>query len=151
MKPLSKILSVNLIFFIAMAYIESAIVVYLREIYYPHGFNFPIKLIQNHIAFIEIGREVSTIVILWFSTMLVYGKFKERFALFLFNFGVWDIFYYVWLRIFLDWPSGWFEWDILFLIPLPWTSPWPAPVLVSIGFIITAYLVLKHPQKFAPK
>jgi hypothetical protein len=36
-----------LIFSIALAFIESAVVVYLREIYYPDGFSFPLELIDN--------------------------------------------------------------------------------------------------------
>jgi len=151
MKLIPKTLFIYLILFASLAYIESAIVVYLREIYYPHGFHFPIIIIQNHIAIIEIGREAITIIILWFSTMLAAEKFKERFALFLFNFGIWDIFYYIWLKVFINWPLEWLEWDVLFLIPLPWVSPWFAPVIVSIGFIISAFLVLKYPEKFAER
>ena len=151
MKSLSKTLFIYLICFVSLAYIESAIVVYLREIYYPNGFHFPIKIIQNYIAFIEIGREAVTIIILWFSAMLVADKFKERFALFIYNFGLWDIFYYFWLKVFIDWPSEWLEWDVLFLIPIPWIAPWLAPVLVSIIFIYSAFLVLKFPHKFPDK
>jgi len=149
MKSLNNKMFAFVILFISLAYIESAVVVYLREIYYPQGFRFPIKIIQNNIAWIEIGREAATIIILWFSAVLAADKFKQRFAYFLFNFGLWDIFYYFWLKVFLNWPAEWLEWDVLFLIPLPWISPWEAPVLVSIGFIFCAYLVLKYPHRFA--
>ena len=151
MKSLHKTLFIFIVLFISLAYIESAVVVYLREIYYPQGFRFPIKIIQNHIAIIEIGREAATIIILWFTAHLAADKFKQRFAFFLFNFGLWDIFYYFWLKVFLNWPSEWLEWDVLFLIPLPWISPWEAPVIVSIGFIISAYIVLKYPDRFAER
>lgn len=151
MKLISKTLFIYLICFLSLAYIESAIVVYLRELYYPDGFHFPIKIIPNHIAFIEIGREAFTIIILWFSAMLVAEKFKERFALFIYNFGLWDIFYYFWLKVLINWPSEWLEWDVLFLIPLPWIAPWSAPVLVSILFIFSAILVLKYPERFYDK
>ena len=148
MKSLNKALFIYFILFVSLAYIESAIVVYLRETYYPNGFHFPITIIENRIAFIEIGREAFTIIILWFSTVLAADKFKEQFALFLYNFGLWDIFYYVWLKVFINWPSEWLEWDVLFLIPIPWVSPWEAPVIVSFCFIIAAYLVLKYPDRF---
>lgn len=151
MKLVYKTLLIFFILFVSLAYIESAVVVYLREIYYPNGFHFPINIIHNHIAVIEIGREAFTIIILWFSTVIAAQQFKERFALFLFNFGLWDIFYYIWLKLFINWPSEWLEWDVLFLIPLPWVSPWLAPVIVSIGFMISAYLVLKYPEKFAKR
>ncbi|MGP8328772.1 MAG: hypothetical protein ACT6FF_00425 [Methanosarcinaceae archaeon] len=35
----------------------------------------------------------------------------------------------------MNWPAGLFDWDILFLIPLPWVGPVWAPVLVSISMI----------------
>jgi hypothetical protein len=151
MKSLNKTLFIFFILFISLAYIESTIVVYLREIYYPNGFHFPIKIIENRIAFIEIGREAFTIIILWFSAMLTADKFKKRFAFFLYNFGLWDIFYYLWLKVLIDWPAGWLEWDILFLIPLPWIAPWLAPVLISIGFIVCSYILLKRSDRFKNK
>ncbi len=150
-KSIFKILLIYLIFGIAMAYLESAIVVYLRLIYYPHGFQFPIFQIPAKIVFIEVGREAATIIMLWAITRMYSKKFKEQFALFLYSFGVWDIFYYIWLKAFIGWPAGMLEWDILFLIPLPWTSPWPAPVFASLGFIVTAVIVLMYPARFPEK
>ena len=50
MKLSTKIFAV-LIFSIAMAYLESAIVVYLRLLYYPEGFFFPIKIIPDEIFY----------------------------------------------------------------------------------------------------
>jgi hypothetical protein len=45
---------------------------------------------------------------------------------------VWDIFYYVWLKVLLDWPASLLTPDILFLIPLPWWGPVIAPVLIAL-------------------
>ena len=120
---------------IAMGLAEAAIVIYLRELFYPEGFCFPIKLIPAKIAIVEISREAATVIMLlsvgWFS-----GKrFLTRFAGFIMAFAIWDIFYYVFLKIALDWPATLLDWDILFLIPLPWIGPVLAPVLVSIAFI----------------
>ena len=61
---------------------------------------------------------------------------------FLFIFGVWDIFYYVWLKTLLNWPQNLFTWDILFLIPVTWVAPVLAPALVSIVMIIMAISIL---------
>ena len=140
-----------LIFGIAMAYLESAIVVYLRQHYYPNGFYFPIKIIPINIFVIETGREAATLVMLWFAAQMSSKPFKEKFALFIFTFGVWDIFYYIWLKIFLNWPEGMFDWDILFLIPVPWVAPWLVPVIVSLGLILAAVLILYYPQRFERK
>lgn len=139
------------VFATAMAYLESAVVVYLREIYYPDGFQFPLMIIGDRIAVIEIGREAATVVMLWFITRMASEKFKEQLALFLFSFGIWDIFYYIWLKLFIAWPAAWLEWDVLFLIPIPWVGPWLAPFLVSIGFILSAIMILKFEDRFEEK
>ena len=141
MKLSTKIFAV-LIFSIAMAYLESAIVVYLRLLYYPEGFIFPIKMIPDEIFLIEIGRELATIVMLASIGFLSGKKFVERFSFFLFAFGVWDIFYYVWLKIFINWPSSFLTDDLLFLIPVPWISPVLAPIVISIIFIIISLIQL---------
>lgn len=145
------IILLYLVFGIAMAYLESAIVVYLRLLYYPDGFYFPMKTIPLTVAFIEVGREAATLVMLWFAAQMSRRQFKEKFALFIFTFGVWDIFYYAWLKIFLNWPKGMFDWDILFLIPVPWAAPWLAPALFSAGLIFAAILILYYPQRFDTK
>jgi len=120
---------------IAMAYLESAVVVYLRAIYYPAGFTFPIVIIPPAMAGIEIGREAATLIMLAGVAALAGGDRWERFLFFCITFGVWDIFYYVWLKVFLGWPESLQTWDILFLIPVPWVGPVLAPVIVSVGLI----------------
>lgn len=132
---LSRVLTV-LAFAAAMGYLEAAVVVYLRALYYPEGFSFPLKLIPAGTAVIEIGREASTIVILFAVAMLAGKRFWERFGYFIILFGVWDIFYYAWPKVAIGWPAGMFDNDILFLIPLPWIGPVIAPVLIS--FLMTA-------------
>lgn len=130
------------LFSIAMAYLESAVVVYLREIYYPDGFHFPLQPIPSFIFFTEIAREVATIIMLWAISKLIASNKREWFAFFAFNFGVWDIWYYIWLKILLNWPESLLTWDILFLIPLPWVAPVLAPILVSIALITTSLIIL---------
>ncbi|MCK5032030.1 MAG: hypothetical protein KAS18_00315 [Calditrichia bacterium] len=131
-----------------MAYLESAVVVYLREIYYPHGFSFPLQEITPFIYFIEIGREISTIIMLFIFSYFMSNNKRELFAFFSYNFGVWDIWYYLWLKIMLDWPESFFTWDILFLIPIPWVAPVIAPILVSISLILAALIILNVEHKY---
>ena len=107
------------VFAIAMAYLESAVVVYLRLIYYPNGFDFPLVVIPMREALIELGREGATVVMLVAVGRLGTRGFWSGFAGFMFIFGVWDIFYYVWLKVFLNWPPSLATWDILFLLPVP--------------------------------
>jgi hypothetical protein len=62
-------------------------------------------------------------------------------------FGVWDIFFYIWLKAALDWPATILDWDILFLIPLPWIGPVLAPVLISAMMIASGLLILRHERR----
>ncbi len=129
-------------FAIAFGFLEAIVVVYLRELYYPGGFSFPMKLIPHKIYFIEITREVTTIIMLTSAGILAGKTRMQKFAYFLIAFALWDIFYYIALKLFLDWPASFLTWDILFLIPLPWLGPVLSPVLCSLGMLIYAYLIL---------
>lgn len=149
MKIRSKIVFL-IIFGIAMGFLEAAVVVYLRQLYYPGGFAFPLKLMAWEGLPIEYLREISTIVML-FSIGIVAGKnFYERFAYFLFCFGIWDIFYYFWLKVLLNWPPSLLTWDILFLIPVVWVGPVSAPLICAITMIMIAGCILFFQQKGYP-
>ncbi len=131
-------------FAIAMAYLEAVVVVYLRELLYPEGFCFPLIPIPIRLLLAELGREAATIVMLGAVAFLAGVRRWERFALFIVIFGIWDIFYYVWLKALLDWPASLLEWDILFLIPLTWIGPVIAPVLISVLMIIAGFVILRR-------
>jgi hypothetical protein len=130
------------IFSIAMAYLESAVVVYLRTIMYPGGFDFPLEPMQPGIAVTEIFREAATLIMLLGAGYLGGRYFTQRFAWFIYCFAVWDIFYYVFLKILLDWPASLMTWDILFLIPTTWTGPVISPVIVSLTMILLALVII---------
>ncbi len=131
------------VFGISMAFVESAVVVYLRAIYYPDGFSFPLELVIDKIIGIEIVREAATIFMLLSVAAFAGKKFWERFAYFMFCFGIWDIFYYVWLKMLIDWPLSILEWDVLFLIPLPWIGPVVAPVTLSVFMLVSSVLIIR--------
>lgn len=132
---------------VSMAFVESAVVIYLRELYYPAGFDFPMVSMPVRIAVTEILREVATLIMLLAMGFLAGKNARQRFAWFIYSFAVWDIFYYVYLKLILNWPSSWFTWDILFLVPVVWTGPVLAPVLVSFTMIILAFAILYIDQK----
>ena len=67
---------------------------------------------------------------------------KKKISYFILAFGIWDILYYFWLYIFIQWPKSLFEWDILFLIPLPWWGPVITPILISILLIVISHLII---------
>ena len=134
-------------FAIGMAFVESSVVVYMRELYYPAGFDFPLRVIDNHIAITEILREAATLVMLLGVAVLASKKRAEIAAWFIYAFAIWDIFYYVFLKIILNWPASLLTWDILFLIPLIWTGPVAAPLINSITMIILALVILRFSRK----
>lgn len=135
------------IFAISMAFFESAIVVYLRQIAYPDGFSFPLKPLDHTLAITEVWRELFSMVMLLSVAFLISKNKMERFAWFIYNFAVWDIFYYVFLKLMLGWPASFFTMDILFLIPVAWTGPVIAPILLSLLMLILAIAILN----FSPR
>jgi hypothetical protein len=120
------------IYALAMAWVEAAVVYYLRSLIdriepyqptpLPHAGGFGLA---------EFVREVATLVMLLTVGMLAGKNWRERFGYSALAFGVWDIFYYVFLKAICDWPHSMFDWDILFLVPLPWWGPVLAPVLIA--------------------
>jgi len=129
------------LFAVGMAYVEAACVVYLWEILYPEGFKFPLLLVvekqYESLVGVELGREFATLVML-VGCAIAAGRTKvQRIASFLFLFGAWDVFYYLWLRVITElthfpvFPASLGAWDILFLIPVPWTGPVCAPMIVA--------------------
>jgi hypothetical protein len=130
------------IFGAAFAFVEASVVVYLRALYYPEGFSFPLKMLDRSILSVELAREAATIVML-IAVGLLAGRHRwEKFSYFMIAFGVWDIFYYVWLYVALGWPASLLDRDILFLIPLPWIGPVIAPVLISLLMIASGSTVV---------
>ncbi len=130
------------LFAIAMAMVEATVVVYLRTLYAPLTFHFSLKDFPQAILRIETGREFATLIMLFSVAVLTERRIEERFAVFSFLMGIWDIFYYVWLKVLTGWPASLLDWDILFLIPVPWASPVLAPVLVSLALIAGAVFIL---------
>lgn len=150
MRPVYKTIIWLTFFSIAMGYLETSVVVYLRKIYYPEGFSFPLIPVSNDIAVTEFWREFATIVMLVGIGILTGKNSIQRFVFFLYSFAVWDIFYYVFLKVLLDWPASLFTWDILFLIPVPWVGPVIAPCIVSLSMIVLTFVVIHFQEKGIP-
>ena len=147
MRTTKKIIIWVCLFAIAMGFMESAVVIYLRELYYKTGFNFPLKSISPFIAKVEFFREIATIIILTGCGFLAGKNNLQRFAYFILAFAIWDIFYYVFLYVCLGWPQSLNTWDILFLIPIPWVGPVWAPCLLSLLMIIGSLFVVFQVEK----
>lgn len=131
------------VFGIAFGYLEGAVVVYLRALYYPEGFGFPLALPAAGILAVELGRELATLFMLLGTAMVAGRSPWERFGAFAFLFGVWDLVFYAMLRVVLGWPSSLLTWDVLFLIPLVWTGPVLSAVLVAGSLVAAGFLIMR--------
>jgi hypothetical protein len=131
-------------FALAMALVEAAVVVHLRHLYYPADPQalFPLVPLTSADLGLEMARELATVVMIGAVAVFAERGWARRFAAFVFVFGLWDLGYYAWLKIFLDWPRQWLEWDVLFLLPWPWFGPWLAPALVALVFALWGGVVL---------
>jgi len=127
------------VFALAMAYLESAVVVYLREaLGVGTGDVFPIDLeseLSGRLGWIEIGREAATLLMIGGIGWMAGRTGLERLAWAAVVFGIWDIGYYAWLWVFSGWPESLLTWDLLFLIPAPWAGPVWAPMAVSLALV----------------
>jgi hypothetical protein len=131
------------IFSIAMAWVESAVVLDLRVLvgrlqpYQPNPLPHFVGLSQA-----EIIREAATLVMLLAVGWLAGARPRTRFAYSAFAFGMWDIFYYLFLIPLTGWPQSLLNWDILFLLPVPWWGPVIAPIAISFLMITGGMLVI---------
>jgi hypothetical protein len=160
--PWKRTVLALLLFGTAFGYLEAAVVTYLRSLHEPARQRFypgrpPADLFplltldqlhgsgpeQTQTLAVEIGREAATIIMLAAIALTIARNAGEWAAAFVIAFGIWDITFYIFLKVLLDWPASLFTWDILFLIPVPWVGPVLAPVLVSIVMIAAGVLHLR--------
>lgn len=131
----------------AMALVEAAVVIYLRtlvdriEPYHPDPLPVSVGLGQ-----IELVREIATMIMLLCVGWLAGRTWRAKLAYTLIAFGVWDILYYVFLKLMGGWPNSFLDWDILFLLPLPWWGPVLAPMLIAFLMILGGTLVTQLDQ-----
>ena len=150
MKPDFKQITWLVLFSIAMGFLEAAVVVYLRAIYYKEGFQFPLTEMEPILALTELFRELATLVMLLGVAVMAGRTANQRFPFFLIAFAIWDIFYYVFLKLLLDWPDSLYTWDILFLLPVPWVGPVLSPCLISMTMIALGAAILDREWKNLP-
>jgi hypothetical protein len=126
---------------LVFGWIETSVVVYLREISVREGAlptisdltNLQITLasLPDRLVALEIAREACTLVLLAAVGWLAGRRPSDRIGAFFTAFGIWDLTYYAVLRFVSGWPGSISTWDILFLIPSPWVAPVWAPVTVA--------------------
>src|SRR6266516_7032577 len=122
---------------VAMAWVEAAVVYYLRSLidriepYQPY----PLPVARGF-GEAELIREIATLIMLFTVGWLAGATWRARLGYSVVAFGVWDIFYYVFLRVLTGRPKSLLDWDILFLIPLPWWGPVWAPTSIALLMIL---------------
>ena len=141
--------AIVILFAAAFAWVEAAAVTYLRihlERVDPYQAD-PLPISSN-LGEIELVREGATLVILFSIGWLAGRDLRTRFSFAALAFGVWDVLYYAFLWLQLGWPRTLMDWDVLFLLPLPWWGPVITPILISSVLIITSTLVtlIDHPK-----
>ena len=120
------------VYAVAMAWGEAAVVLYLRTMFHridPYQAN-PMPMSGN-LGAVEVAREAATMVMLLTVGILAGHTWRRRIGYIAVAFGAWDIFYYIFLNIMCGWPRSVMDWDVLFLIPLPWWGPVLAPMLIA--------------------
>ena len=141
---------VVVLFAVAMAWVESASVYYIRVVvdrivpYQPN----PLP-VDGVLGAVELVREAATLVMLLTVGMLAGRSWHERCGYSALAFGVWDILYYVFLRIMSGWPTSLVDWDVLFLLPLPWWGPVLAPVSVALLMVVWGTLATQSGDRIA--
>jgi hypothetical protein len=85
---------------------------------------------------VELVREAATLVMLLTVGALAGRTARSRLAYSAIAFGVWDIFYYLFLEAISGWPGSLFDWDVLFLLPVPWWGPVLAPTSIAVLMIV---------------
>jgi hypothetical protein len=157
------------LFGISFGYVEAAVVIYLRALYEPlrqrltpgraPGDLFPLldrgRMVAEapetgRLLTVEVIREAATILMLAAAAMLVTGDRGLWLPAFSIAFGVWDVSFYLFLKLWIDWPASLGTWDLLFLLPVPWVAPVLAPVIVSLTIIGCGLAALCRPVKIGP-
>jgi hypothetical protein len=151
---LPRVLAALLLFGVSFGYVEATVVAYLRAQYEPlhqrlHPDRAPDDLFPLlrpddlraagppyvRLLAAELVREGATLVMLAAAALAGTGSFRAWFAAFLVAFGVWDVSFYIFLKVLLDWPASLLAWDLLFLLPVPWVAPVLAPALTALAMI----------------
>jgi hypothetical protein len=138
-------------FAIAMAWVEAASVFYIRalvdriEPYQPNPL--PQEAMRGALGNVELWREAATLVMIATLGVLAGRTWRRRAGYAALAFGAWDIFYYVFLRLISGWPRTLLDWDILFLLPLPWWGPVLAPVSIALVMILWGTLATQSDDR----
>lgn len=146
-----------LLFGTGFGYVEAAVVHYLRRVI---GYHAGYEVTAQHvyldlrvIAFVrpertvlvdpvltqvEVAREAATLLMLLAVALLAAETLRRRVAAFFIAFAVWDLTYYLFLRVLDGWPARLTDLDVFFLIPVTWVGPVLTAVVASTVVLVVA-------------
>lgn len=147
------------VFALAFGYTEAALVVYLRRLMGEgYGLDYRQIFARKHLDFssasiaqdmarhgfltLERSREIATLLLLAGAAWGGGQTARERLAVFLYTFALWDESYYLFLLPWTGFPRSLSSTDLYFLVPVAWYGPVWLPVLVAMPLFIIAALRL---------
>ncbi|HJN16773.1 MAG TPA: hypothetical protein QGH10_14810 [Armatimonadota bacterium] len=141
---------------IAFGHIEAACVVYIRHFmdWVPLPGDLGPEMLAELPGWLivtEQTREMATILMLLAVAALVGRNPLEKIATFLFAFGVWDIVYYIALRVMIGWPESLATMDCLFLIPKAWFAPVWIPMCAALVMVAIGAVMMASIEKYSAK
>ena len=152
----------------AFGYVEALVVVYIRRLgAMPPGLDYPAIWAGRHLAWngaaiigemrrlgvydTEYGREIATLLLLLGPAMAAGRTGRERLALYLFTFAMWDETFYLWLKLWTGFPQSLTSTDIYFLVPIAWYGPvWFQVLVVMPALLAISLRLLSSPAVSAP-
>ena len=104
-------------------------------------------LVDPGLVGVETAREAATLVMLAAVAVVAGGPLRRRVAAFFIAFAVWDLTYYVFLRVLDGWPASLATLDVYFLIPVTWVGPVATPVVASsVALVVASWTFLSRPR-----
>jgi hypothetical protein len=144
---MSRLLVILVLFGVVVGYLEAATVVYIRVMYEPmHKRLFPDRAPDDLFpAFsfeqwareapayvrspvMEVVREIGTVLALALVALAVAPTVRRWAATVFLLLGVTGWSFYLWLKVLMGWPHSLSDWDVIFIVPLPWVGPVWAPL-----------------------
>jgi hypothetical protein len=152
-----------LVFGTGFGFVEAAVVSYLRRIIgYESGYHLGARkvyldlgviafvqpdrsvLVDLHLTQVEIAREAATLFMLVAIAVLAGETLRRRLAAFFIAFTVWDLTYYLFLRVLDGWPTSLLDRDVFFLIPVTWVGPVATAVVAScVVLVVSSWAYLR--------
>ncbi len=149
-----------LIFSLAFALTEAATAYYLKTVTGLYTFNsLPRHADILNLGFVQLAsaasvitshkelfalegwRETATMIVLLGVSFLAGKDFRKKLGAFLISFAVWDIFYYIFLKIFTGWPQSVWDTDVFLINPVAVVGPVVVAIILSLTVLVLGGLL----------